>query len=343
VKKLNKKGSFTVIAVLLVIIVVLVFIYPLKGGKDIEQVTDKFKKLSCPDVPLNLTCDYGINVFEDDRGCVNAECKTKDSPEFLSELTSLQVFFVDVGQGDGIYIETPNDNHIIIDTGKGDAMMDFLVMRGIDKIDWLIATHPDADHIGGMDEIFDQFVVLNYVETNFSCDTQTCIALDRIVDDEEGIIRHVGDATFEFEGLDLDWKILNPNPELAFDDKNDQSIVIRLDYKDVEFLFTGDCGKDCEDMIVRLDKDASADILKVGHHGSSSATTVSFLIRVNPAFAVLSYGETNQYGHPHKEVIDRLVANDIKIVRTASAGNIEVRTDGTKVEWFCDKKGDCFQ
>jgi beta-lactamase superfamily II metal-dependent hydrolase len=340
---MNKKGSALLIVILILVIVVLVFIYPLGRGKDIEKITDKFEKLKCPDLQTNLTCEYGIDLYSDDRGCPQSKCKTNEIVDTgLGTTGTLQVFFVDVRQGDGIYIETPEEKRIVIDSGRGDYMSDFLVFKGIDKIDWMISTHPDADHIGGMDEILESSVVLNFAETETPCDTDTCIALDNVAEEEEGMLQHQVYSGFVFEGLDLQWEVINPNRDLIFEDKNDDSIVIKLTYGEVEILFTGDCGGDCEEMLILLDKDISADVLKVGHHGSKSSTSAHFLQRVNPAYAVLSYGDTNPYGHPSKEVLDRLVMQDVNIVRTASAGTIELRTDGQKVEWYCEKKADCF-
>lgn len=336
------QGSIIAVLVLVLIVVVLVYVYPLGGGPKAQEYIDKIKKVSCPDVQTNITCDYGVDIFTDDRGCVQTNCKVAEQEDQLSELTALQVFFVDVGQGDGIYIETPADKHIVIDAGVGFAMTDFLAFRGIQKIDWLIQTHPDSDHIGGMDEVFEDFVVLNYMKPNITCNTATCEILLGYPPKEPRLKTHIAGSGFIFSDLDLQWDVLSPNIGLLFDDRNDNSIVIRLDYNDVEFLFTGDCGEDCEDMLIRLDKDVSADILKVGHHGSKTSTSPTFLAQVNPAFAILSYGSNNQYGHPDQEVIDRLVANDIKMIRTASVGTIEVRTDGTKVEWYCENTENCF-
>lgn len=341
--KTKKKGQAIIIVVLLLVIAVLVLVYPLGRGKDIDKVKDKINKLQCPDVDTNISCEHGIRLYKNDRGCTFAECKTPETPSTLPE-SSTQVFFVDVRQGDGIYIETPQEKHIVIDCGTGDYMSDFLTFRGIKKIDWLITTHPDADHIGGCDEILENMVVLNFMRPELKCETDTCQALERVASEEEGMIEHYGYAGFNLEEyLDLNWAIISPNPDLEFDNKNDNSLVIKMWDKNVEFLFTGDCGEECEEMIFLLDKEVSSDILKVGHHGSKTSTSAQFLTMVNPAYAVLSYGDTNPYGHPAKEVLDRLVRQNIQIVRTASAGDIEVRTNGKELEWYCEKKTNCFE
>lgn len=339
---MNKKGNAVIILILVLVIAVLIYVNYLGGEGKADEIKKKLAKISCPDVNTNMTCDYGINMYSDSRGCVVAECKTPNAPEHISELTGLQVFFVDVGQGDGIYIETPEDKHVVIDCGRGYAMADWLQFRGIDKIDWLITTHPDADHIGGCDEIFDQFVVLNYGKPNISCDTQTCEELESYLPKEEGLKSWIISTGFQFEGLDLNWNVVNPNVDIVFDDRNDNSVVIKLSYGEVDTLFTGDCGEDCEKMLVLLERNISADILKVAHHGSKYSTSANFLAEVMPAYAVISYGDTNSYGHPSQEVLDRLTSLNTKIAKTAPAGTIEMRTDGTKVEWYCDKKADCF-
>lgn len=344
VNELNSKGQAGFIIILILIVVALVFIYPMGGGKNIADLQEKIDKLSCPDVDTNITCELGVQVFTDSRGCVRTECrKANTSIGALPETGTLQVFFLDVGEGDGIYIETPQEQKIIIDTGKGTDMTDFLVMRKVQKIDWLITTHPDADHIGGVDEVLESFVVSNYVAPNLSCDTETCGAIERLIPKEEGMTRLEGYSKMQFKGLDLSWTVLNPNPGLDFTDDNDESMIIKLEYGDVKILFTGDCSEECEEMMLLLGKNLSADILKVGHHGSDTATSAAFLAEVNPAYAILSFGDTNPYRHPSKEVVDRLVARNIKIVKTATAGNIELRTDGKRLEWHCEIKGDCFE
>ena len=339
---MNKKGQGIIIGVLLVAVVALVYLNYLGGTEKAKEFQDKLDKLQCPEVQTNITCDFGILLYNDEKGCPQAKCKAETEQETLGE-DVLQVFFIDVGQGDGIYIETPNEKHIVLDAGTGTYMQDFLAMRGIQRIDWLIESHPDADHIGGFDELLETFVVKNYAEANVSCDTKICENVEILKGEEEALISHSVETGFEFSGLDIQMKVLNPNADIDFADRNDMSIVIKLTIGDVDFLLTGDCEEDCEEMMLLLDRDVEADILKVGHHGSASSTSAPFLAAVNPSYAILSYGDPNRYNHPSKEVVDRLVSNNIQIVRTASAGNIEVRTDGTRVEWYCELKEDCFQ
>jgi competence protein ComEC len=191
--------------------------------------------------------------------------------------------------------------------------------------------------------VFADNVVMNYMTINNSCTTDTCDILENKTASETSMVEHLAVTGYTIDDLGVEvFKLINPDQPLVFNDDNDNSIVIKMSYKNVSFLFTGDCEEKCENMLLLLDRDVSANILKVGHHGGSTATTPQFYAKVHPAYAVLSYGDPNAYGHPTQEVVDRLVAGNTKIVRTATAGTIEVRTDGTAVEFFCEKKADCF-
>ena len=335
-----KKGNATggIVVVLIIVIFALVYLNYMQGD---EKAKDIFNRFKCPEIDSNLNCDFGIDLYLDNTGCTTARCKSTNVTDTGLPENSLQIFFVDVGQGDGIYIETPEEKHVVIDAGRGSAMNDFLIFKGINKLDWVILTHPDADHIGGIDDLFDNFVVLNYLTPEIECDTQICARVEESEVLEEGLNISLGRTGFEFNGLDLDWEILSPD-DLIYDTDNDNSIVIKLSYGDVSFLFTGDCEEDCEDMMLTFARDVQATVLKVGHHGGSSATSAKFLAEVNPAYAILSYGDTNPYGHPSRTIIDRLIKQDVHIIRTATAGDIEVRTDGTELEFYCEKKEDCF-
>lgn len=339
------QGSAILILILIIIIGGLVYFNYLGGSQKAKEFQDNLAKMKCPDIPTNLTCEWGIDLYKDANGCSLAKCKTKEQPEHLPETGTLQVFFVDVGEGDGIYIRTPTGKQIIIDAGSNNNKMEnFLAFHHIvNRIDWLIATHPDADHIGGMDKVLEENVVLNYLSINKSCSTLTCALLANQSNSEASLQQHVAVTGMSIDGLGVQvFKLLNPDQPLIFDDDNDNSIVIKMVYGNVSFLFPGDCEDKCEDMMMLLDRDLSANILKVSHHGSKSASSAVFLARVRPAYGILSYGDPNAYGHPSQEVVDRLIADDVKLVRTATAGTIEVRTDGQKVEWFCEKKEDCF-
>lgn len=239
----------------------------------------------------------------------------------------MQVHFIDVGQGDSILIESPSGKTMLIDggvKGAGQQIVPYLKELGINKLDIVVATHPDADHIGGLIPVLDTMPIEQFYDSGKVHTSQTFEEmLTRI--DEKNIPYHVpkiGDD-IEFD-KDVNVKVLNANDQAT--DNNDASIVLKMTYGNVSFLLTGDAGVALEKEMLQYDVEAT--VLKAGHHGSNTSSSEEFIQAVKPKVAILSYGEDNKYGHPHAEIVDRLQAIGSKIYATADLGTITVSTDG---------------
>ncbi|WP_281217491.1 MBL fold metallo-hydrolase [Lysinibacillus capsici] len=257
-------------------------------------------------------------------GC-NEAVKTEKIPVTAGH--EMQVHFIDVGQGDSILIESPSGKTMLIDggvKGAGQQIVSYLKELGINKLDIVVATHPDADHIGGLIPVLDNMTIEQFYNSGKVHTSQTFEEmLTRI--DEKNIPYHVpkiGDD-IEFD-KDVNVKVLNANDQAT--DNNDASIVLKMTYGNVSFLLTGDAGVALEKEMLQYD--VKATVLKAGHHGSNTSSSEEFIQAVKPEVTILSYGEDNKYGHPHAEIVDRLQAIGSKIYATADLGTITVSTDG---------------
>lgn len=250
------------------------------------------------------------------------------SPEANLMLSSTQkvfVHFIDVGQADAIYISLPNDQDILIDAGNradGATVVSYLRNQGVDDIELLIATHPHEDHIGGIPDVLGIYEVENIIDSGYSANTATFNTYFTAVQAEGAKYAQAAYQTFTYGTATL--KILTGHE--YWEDINNYSVVCRLDTGDVEFLFMGDAEAPVEE---NLYGDLSAEILKVGHHGSTSSSSDSFLARVKPKAAIIFVGTGNDYGHPSNEVLTRLQSAGTKIYRTDEQGTITVTTDGS--------------
>ena len=236
------------------------------------------------------------------------------------------VQFLDVGQADCSLISLPDGRHILIDAGNeedGDLIVDYLKNSGISKIDYIIGTHPHEDHIGGLDEVINSFTVGKIILPRIDeSDITGTIVYEEVLLAAKESRREVLRG---FAGLEL---IKDENVTLTcvapnkdnYSSLNDYSVVLLFSYGETEILFTGDAEVKSEKEILAADFDISADILKVGHHGSKTATSDAFLKKVNPEYAVISVGEDNIYTLPDEEVIDKL--SDISVLRTDEKGSI---------------------
>ena len=240
----------------------------------------------------------------------------------------LTVHFIDVGQGDSILIQI-NDKNMLIDAGDnraGDTVVSYLEDNDVEDLDFVIATHPHADHIGGMVDVIDNFNVMRFIDSGNPHTTRTYENM-LIAIDENDIPFSLAESG---QTIDLDpsvtIEVLNPVEPTG--NLNDDSIVLKLTYGEVSFLFTGDAERRAENRMIDEGYDIDSDILKVGHHGSSSSTIQEFLDSVSPEVCIIMVGTDNRYGHPHEEVIDRLNLFGCEIYRTDLDGNIIVKTDG---------------
>ena len=254
---------------------------------------------------------------------------------------NLNVHIIDVGQADCILLMTENAN-MLIDTGDLDddyttKILNYLKAQGVSELEYLVLTHPDADHIGGAPEVIREFKVKNCILPDCVKDTKiyenTITALE---EEEVNVIEGKTGYTFEF--ADTLCNVLAPVEKT--NEANNASVVIKLTHGENTFLFTGDAEKESEELM--LDKysasDLDCDFLKSGHHGSSSSSTQPFLNAVTPTYAVMSCGEGNKYGHPHTETIEKYEAMGIEYYRTDIHGTVVVISDGTTITISTEKK-----
>ncbi len=247
----------------------------------------------------------------------------------------LKVYFLDVGQGDAIFIEAPNGNQVLVDSGSGRQVLRGLgqVMPFFDRsIDLVIATHADADHIGGFGPIFQRFEVLGALDNGLSEEADDYRSYDQGAKKEqaERLVARSGQIIKLDDGITLE--ILWPEYDMTGSESNDASIVARLVYGETEFLLTADAPISTEDHLVqKYGQDLQADVLKLGHHGSKTSSAAYFLAAVQPEYAVISAGKDNRYGHPHQEVLGRLDDLKIPYFNTAIEGTIAFWSDGLAV------------
>ena len=245
----------------------------------------------------------------------------------------LTVAFLDVGQGDSIYIEAPNGNQVLIDGGASvGGVLHLLrqVMPFYDhSIDLVLATHPDQDHIGGLPMVLERMNVLGAITTENTSDTGTYNEFKKKILEKrvQHIIARSGEKFVLDNGVVLE--ILFPTQNVTGWETNKSSIVARLSYGNESFLFTGDSPQSIEKYLAEQKGTLlHATILKLGHHGSRTSSAPEFLSAVNPDEVVISAGAGNRYGHPHKEVLDLLAQLKIPSVSTIDHGTIVFKTDG---------------
>lgn len=250
----------------------------------------------------------------------------------------LKVVFLDVGQGDAIYIEAPNGKQILIDGGPDAKLLSSLakVMPFADRsLDMIIATHPDMDHIGGFPLLLDNYKVSSIIENGIISSSQASSILQQKIFNNKikKIIARRGMHIILDENKNIYLDILFPDRDISNFESNDAGIVGKLVYGNNSFLFTGDSSLYAENLMEWNEKEKTlhADVLKLGHHGSRTSSSLLWLEKVNPRVAIISAGKNNHYGHPHKEVLERLSIRHIPFISTYEKGNIIFKSDGTNL------------
>lgn len=263
----------------------------------------------------------------------NSQQMSNEQTQDSGNAGELQVHFIDVGQGDSTLI-TCDGHAMLIDAGnndKGTLVQNYIKKQGVKTLDYVIGTHPDADHIGGLDVIIYKYECKQIFLPPVDNDTKTYAEVLSAIEErnytyscpEVGSTFYLGEAEFT---------LVAPNRDYG-EDTNNWSIVLLLQNGSNRFLFTGDAEEDAEADMLENGIDLSADVLKVSHHGSSTATTQKFLDSVNPSYAVISVGADNRYGHPHAEVMNRLREKGVKVFRTDEQGSLIATSDGSKIAW----------
>ena len=252
----------------------------------------------------------------------------------------LKVVFLNVGQGDAIYIEAPNGKQMLIDGGPDAKLLSSLaeVMPFADRsIDMIIATHPDMDHIGGFPLLIDNYKITSIIENGAISDSKIFSSLEEKISKKKinKIIARRGMHIIIDEKKNIYLDIIFPDHDISNLDSNDGSIVTKLIYGDNSFMFTGDASIYTENLIEWNEKEITlqSDVLKLGHHGSRTSSSILWLEKVNPEVAIISAGKNNKYGHPHKEILERLSTLHIPYLSTYEKGNIIFKSDGVKLAY----------
>lgn len=291
---------------------------------DVDVFGNKIDDKSTSDLTQKETEEDNIDVPEETDTAVYKE---------------LKVYFLDVGQADSILLEISDDENILIDGGNAsdaEDIINYLNYLGVTHLDSIVATHPHEDHIGGLADIMDNIetdkIYLPYIEEK---DIPTTVTYENFLESIENneiiaIQSENGDKIYESEYATLE--IISPD-DIEANDLNDYSIVTKLTYGDNSFIFTGDASSEINQQIMNSYPASylDVDVLKVGHHGSYTATNEKWIKTLSPQHAVIMCGIGNQYGHPHNETIELLNKNNIATYRTDNDGTILMISDGKNI------------
>ena len=266
---------------------------------------------------------------------------TADGTEISGADSSFSVHMIDIGIGDAFLVQCDGHN-MLIDAGEnnaGDEVLDYLNRQGVRKLDAAVGTHAHSDHIGGMDTVLrkmpcDRFI-LSEVSKQATPTTKTFLDLLDVLEQKKipvekahaGRSFMLGSARVEILG-----------PVKIYDDLNNSSVVLRVVYGDTAFLFTGDMESPAEQDLIASGCSLRADVLKLGHHGSSTATSSRFLKKVGPEYGLISVNEGNKYGHPHAETMSKLKKAHVKTYLTRDSGHVVIRSDGKKLTVRTEKE-----
>lgn len=253
---------------------------------------------------------------------------------FRESRNGILVAALDIGQGDAIFIETQNGNQILIDGGPNKKILEELgkIMPFYDrKIDALILTHSHNDHLNGLIEVLKNYKVSMVLESGTG-DGKSYEEFEKIIKEREVPRFFIKRGTKLDMGSGTRLKILHPAVNTKNGEIHDQMAVSKLEYGKNSFLFTGDAEENVENYLALTQKEnLKSQVLKAGHHGSRTSTSEKFLGWVSPEIAIISVGEKNKYGHPHKEILDRLNKFGVQIFRTDEEGTIKIKGDGENI------------
>lgn len=255
----------------------------------------------------------------------------------ISEESFLKVHFIDVGQGDATLIQQINQDNtynMLIDAGNngdGGYLVEYLKDQGVETLDYIIGTHPHSDHIGGLDDVIKGFQVGAIIMPKVMANTRTFEEVMEAVSDKGLSITSPVPGTSYPLG-EAEFTILAPNSD-DYASLNDYSIANRIVFGSNSFIFTGDAEALSEEEILNNfnKRDLASDVFKLAHHGSSTSNTEDFLEAINPSYGIISCGQDNSYGHPHREIMAQLKARNILVFRTDLHGTIVINSDGKDI------------
>ena len=251
---------------------------------------------------------------------------------------SLVVHFIDVGQGDAILIQLPNKEVVLIDAGGGNGskVVKYIHDLKIEKINYLIATHPHEDHIGGMAAVIKGFDIGKIYMPDVTHTTKAFENMLLAIDTKGLKINIAKESTVLIEKNDIFGIFIAPNGD-KYTNLNNYSAVLYLEYGDVSFLLMGDAEALSEDEIVENWTGFQADVIKIGHHGSGTSSSSKFMDIVSPSYAVISVGINNTYGHPTNSTLNKLMELKAEVFRTDLNGTVMISTDGKKIFTYSEK------
>lgn len=276
-------------------------------------------------ISLLITYNNSEGFLDGDKGKLNPVSNT------LELTDKLKVHFIDVGQGDAIFIELPNKQNMLIDAGEASQekiVENYLKKYQISTINYLIGTHPHADHIGGLSYIINNFKIEKIYMPKALSTSKTYENLLKTIAEKELKVSTAKAGVNIIDENDLKINILAPN-KTNYESLNNHSAVIKIIYKNNAFLFMGDAETISEKEIT---EDLSADLVKVAHHGSNTSSSKEFVNKVNAKYAIIMVGADNKYNHPSSNIITRWQTNGAKIYRTDLHGNIIAISDGKTIE-----------
>lgn len=309
--------------------------YNLTGTSETKfsDISKSWAKTQIEAVAANgITVGFPDGTFQPKKSITRSEFAvmlTKSMNDDFKE-KDVKTHFIDVGQGDSTLIQTPEGANILIDAGiksAGAKVVSFLKSKDVGKLDLVISTHPHADHIGGLIPVLNAFKVDKFVNSGKVHTSQTYLDLLSLIDSKNIPLEIAKRGTVYSFDNNFKLKVLYGDQDAT--NLNDASVVVKAEYGNVSTLLTGDAEKSAEQKLVSSGQNLKSTIYKAGHHGSKTSSGAAFINKVKPETTILSYGEGNQYGHPNKEVVDRLYASGSKLYSTADSGNITVITNGT--------------
>lgn len=276
-------------------------------------------------------CTYLYETYFEET-TANPEIEYRQEEQVKIDPNNLIIHFVDVGQGDCILI-SKNNEYVLIDAGNnedGPLLVEYFKELGIKKFKYVIATHAHEDHIGGIDNVINNFELGHYYMPNVITTTKTFEdVLDALLAKKKAFeTPNIGD---KFKLSDTEFEVLYLGSDKS--DLNNTSIVLKLTYKNTTYLFMGDATDKVEKILINEGKDLESDVLKVGHHGSQYSSTAAFLKQVSPRYAVIQVGQDNDYDHPKQITIDKLEKLKTLTYRTDKHGTIILTSDGDNISF----------
>ncbi|WP_415331801.1 ComEC/Rec2 family competence protein [Clostridium perfringens] len=249
--------------------------------------------------------------------------------------SELMISYMDVGQGDAAYIKV-NGNDILIDAGprsNSKELLEQLKAKNIDDFELVIATHPHEDHIGGMVDVFKEYEVKAFYSPKITHTTKTYENLVKAVKDEGLKTKELKDGMVIDLGEGAKFEVFTPQKS-EYEELNDYSPIMKLSFGDTSYLFTGDAEKLAEEeALAKYKNSLDSDVIKFGHHGSSSSSSNAFIEAVSPKYGIISCAKDNKYGHPHRETLDIIKKYNIKTFRTDTDGEIILTSDGKSINF----------